>query len=199
MSKMWYHMNKEIVTTTVKMKLGNLPIQSRRMLVAFYCRFMWFKQTHCSWCLPTSISRRNYLSHQWKLMIDFIWHAFFLLSMKRSSQRSMEVNYFYSSWTWNIKLNISIIHQQRYMNKLLKKFKWRIAYCFINDIMIYFPTFEQHLKNIDEILETLENAELIIQSYKCFIDYHFLKILRQLGWQIQFDYYRETCWSFSRG
>src|SRR5437762_9329533 len=66
------------------------------------------------------------------------------------------------------------------MDKLLKKFKWHTACCFIDDIVVYSPTFEQHLKDIDEILETLKNAGLTIQPYKCFVSYHSLKILGQL-------------------
>ena len=54
-------------------------------------------------------------------MIDFIWHAFFLLSMKHSFQWSMKVNYFYSSWTWTIYNHLYKIEYFNYSSTMIYK------------------------------------------------------------------------------
>ena len=77
-------------------------------------------------------------------------------------------------------LSISVPHQQRYMDKLLQHFRWRVACCFIDDTIVFSYTFEEHLRDIDEILTTFELAGLTIQPYKCFVGFHSLKILGQL-------------------
>src|SRR5271156_6595785 len=77
-------------------------------------------------------------------------------------------------------LSISVAHQQRYMDKLLAKFRWKIASCFIDDIIIYSDTFEDHLRDLDDVLTTLENAGLTLKPQKCLIGFHSLKVLGQI-------------------
>jgi hypothetical protein len=77
-------------------------------------------------------------------------------------------------------LSISVPHQQRYMDKLLRDLRWRVACCFIDDTIVFSHTFEEHLRDIDEVLTIFETAGLTVQPYKCFVGYHSLKILGQL-------------------
>ena len=72
-------------------------------------------------------------------------------------------------------LSISVPHQQRYMDKLLGKLRWCIAICFIDDMVVFSRTFEDHLQDIDEILTLFQDAGLTIQPYKCFVGYHSVK------------------------
>ncbi len=79
-----------------------------------------------------------------------------------------------------MRLSISVAHQQKYMNKLLAKFCWKIISCFIDDIIIYSDTFEDHLRDLDDVLSTLEKASLTLKPQKCLIDFHSLKVLEQI-------------------
>jgi len=66
------------------------------------------------------------------------------------------------------------------MDKLLHKFRWRIACCFIDDIIIFSDTFEAHVRDLDDVLTILKESRLIIQLHKCLVGYHSLKLLGQL-------------------
>lgn len=74
-------------------------------------------------------------------------------------------------------LALSVAHQQRYMDKILRKVLWRIAACFIDDVVVFSKTFEQHLRDLDEVLAILEESGMTVQPYKCFVGYHSLRIL----------------------
>ena len=77
-------------------------------------------------------------------------------------------------------LSISVAHQQKYMDKLLAKFRWKIASCFIDDIIVYSDTFEDHLRDLDDVLSTLENAGLTLKPQKCLVGFHSVKVLGQI-------------------
>jgi len=66
------------------------------------------------------------------------------------------------------------------MDKVLHKFRWRIACCFIDDITIFSDTFENHLRDLDDVLTVLEESGLTVQLYKGLEGYHSLKLLGQL-------------------
>ena len=55
-----------------------------------------------------------------------------------------------------------------------------MAICFIDDIIVFSATFEDHIRDLDDILTLLENAALTVSPHKCFVGYHSLKILGQL-------------------
>src|SRR5204863_1255707 len=54
---------------------------------------------------------------------------------------------------------------------------WRVAICFID---VFSPTFEDHLRDLDDILTLLEDAGLTVSPQEFFVGYHSLKILDQL-------------------
>jgi len=66
------------------------------------------------------------------------------------------------------------------MDKLLHKFRWRIACRFIDDIIIFSDTFEAHVRDLDDVLTVLKESGLTVQLHKCLVGYHSLKLLRQL-------------------
>jgi hypothetical protein len=76
-----------------------------------------------------------------------------------------------------MRLCLFVTHQQKYMNKLLREFKWKITICYIDDIIIFSNIFKQHVKDLDDILIVLKNADLILCFQKCLVRFHFLKIL----------------------
>ena len=74
----------------------------------------------------------------------------------------------------------SVAHQQRYMDKLLKKFLWKIAACYLDDIVVFSMTFEDHLRDIDDILTVLKEAGLTLKPEKCLVGFHSIKMLGKI-------------------
>ena len=56
---------------------------------------------------------------------------------------------------------------QRLMDMVLKGLLWQSCLVYINDIIIVGKTFEQHLSNVAQVFECLENAGLKLQPHKC--------------------------------
>ena len=77
-------------------------------------------------------------------------------------------------------LLISVAHQQKYIDKLLAKFHWKIAFCFIDDVIVYSNTFKDHLKDLDDVLATFENTGLTLKPQKCLVGFHLVKVLGQI-------------------
>src|SRR5256885_844682 len=57
---------------------------------------------------------------------------------------------------------------QRLMNYILQDFFGKFVAVYLDDIIIYFATFEQHLDHITQIFQTLRNANLMIKLKKCY-------------------------------
>lgn len=56
---------------------------------------------------------------------------------------------------------------QRLMNAVLAGLSWECALAYIDDIIIYSKTFDQHLVDLEKVLERLEKANLKIRTEKC--------------------------------
>src|SRR6516162_7378611 len=56
---------------------------------------------------------------------------------------------------------------QRMMNKVLKDWLYDFVVVYIDDIMIYSTTFEEHIKHIDQVLEKLQEVNLMLKLKKC--------------------------------
>ena len=63
------------------------------------------------------------------------------------------------------------------MDKLLGKLRWKIACYYIDDMIVYSPTFGQHLIDLREVLTLLHRAGLTLKPTKCFVGYHSMKVL----------------------
>jgi len=63
---------------------------------------------------------------------------------------------------------------------LLAKFGWKIASCFIDDVIVYSNTFEDYLRDLDDVLATLENAGLTLKPQKFLVGFHSVKVLGQI-------------------
>ena len=57
---------------------------------------------------------------------------------------------------------------QRLMNYILQDFLGKFVAVYLDDIIIYSTTFEQHLDHITQIFQTLRNANLMIKLKKCY-------------------------------
>ena len=57
--------------------------------------------------------------------------------------------------------------QQAYINDIIKEFLDDFVTCYLNDLLIYSETYEEHVKHIKAILEKLREANLPIDIDKC--------------------------------
>ena len=56
---------------------------------------------------------------------------------------------------------------QRLMNRILKGLHWSICMCYLDDILVFGPTFEEVLKRLEVILIRLREAGLKLKPKKC--------------------------------
>lgn len=56
---------------------------------------------------------------------------------------------------------------QRLMNNLLRKYLYEFTIVYLDDIMIYSKTFEEHLEHLEKILTILKEANLMLKLKKC--------------------------------
>ncbi|UYV64788.1 K02A2.6-like [Cordylochernes scorpioides] len=66
---------------------------------------------------------------------------------------------------------------ERMMDTVLKELKWNICLCYLDDIVVYGPSFEEHIKRLEVVLECLQQAGLNVNNEKCIFGSRQLKIL----------------------
>ena len=57
---------------------------------------------------------------------------------------------------------------QALMTQVLRNINWRYVLCYIDDIVIFSPTFELHLQHLSEVFQRLRDAGLKLTPSKCF-------------------------------
>ncbi|MEE8326536.1 MAG: reverse transcriptase domain-containing protein [candidate division NC10 bacterium] len=57
---------------------------------------------------------------------------------------------------------------QRVMNVLLSGLTWNVCLCYIDDIIIFSRTFEEHMVTLEQIFVRIERANLKLRANKCF-------------------------------
>ena len=65
------------------------------------------------------------------------------------------------------------------MNKVLAKFLWLFVLVYIDNIIIYSQTFEQHAKHLNSVLRAIANANITLSLPKCHLGYQSLILLGQ--------------------
>lgn len=67
---------------------------------------------------------------------------------------------------------------QRLMDIVLAGLKWQCCLVYIDDVIIYSPTFEQHITDLHKVFQALRHAKLTLKASKC----HFCRReMRYLG------------------
>uniref|UniRef100_L7LYP4 RNA-directed DNA polymerase n=1 Tax=Rhipicephalus pulchellus TaxID=72859 RepID=L7LYP4_RHIPC len=56
---------------------------------------------------------------------------------------------------------------ERMMDSLLHGFKWSTCLCYLDDVIVFAPTFEAHLERLSKILDVFRLAGLQLNSSKC--------------------------------
>jgi hypothetical protein len=67
---------------------------------------------------------------------------------------------------------------QHKMKKVLKKYLWKFILVYIDDIIIFFSTFEDYLKHLNEILILLKKSDVNFFLFKSHFDISSIKILK---------------------
>ncbi|GFT74491.1 transposon Tf2-6 polyprotein [Trichonephila clavipes] len=69
---------------------------------------------------------------------------------------------------------------ERMMDNLLRHFKWTMCLCYLDDIIVFSETFEDHLIRLRLVLKCLQEAGLKLNSKKCLLLAQEVKILGHL-------------------
>ena len=73
---------------------------------------------------------------------------------------------------------------QRYMDAVLAGLKWNTLLVYIDDILVFSPTFEDHVKDVENVFNRLLEANITLKATKCNL---FQKELLYLGHIISAD------------
>ena len=68
---------------------------------------------------------------------------------------------------------------QRVMQGVLAPFLWIFALVYIDDIVIYSKTFNEHLNHLDQVFGAIEGSGITLSPAKCHLAYQSLKLLGQ--------------------
>lgn len=69
---------------------------------------------------------------------------------------------------------------ERMMDTLLRSFKWSICLCYLDDVIVFAPTFKSHLERLSSILSVFREAGLQLNSSKCHFGHRQVTILGHL-------------------
>jgi len=75
----------------------------------------------------------------------------------------------------------SVQHQQQLMDtRVILCLSWRGASCYVDDIVMYAPSFAMFLGIVDEVFSILGNLDITLKARMCFLGFHSLEILGYL-------------------
>jgi transposase InsO family protein len=66
---------------------------------------------------------------------------------------------------------------ERMMDNLLRHLKWTMCLCYLDDIIVFSETFDDHLSRLTTVLQCIQNAGLILNPKKCLFGAEEIKIL----------------------
>lgn len=66
---------------------------------------------------------------------------------------------------------------ERMMDTVLRGLKWKICFCYLDDIVVFSSTFHDHLRRLDAVLTCLSKAGLQLNSKKCRFASKTIKVL----------------------
>jgi hypothetical protein len=65
------------------------------------------------------------------------------------------------------------------MNRVLAKFLWLFVLVYIDDIVVYSQSFNNHVQQLDQVLRAIAGANITLSPSKCHIGYQSLILLGQ--------------------
>ncbi|GFT23295.1 retrovirus-related Pol polyprotein from transposon 17.6 [Trichonephila clavipes] len=69
---------------------------------------------------------------------------------------------------------------KRMMDNLLRHLKWKMCICYLDDIVVFSETFDDHLQHLRSVLKCIQYAGLVLNPKKCVFGSRQIKILRHL-------------------
>ena len=70
---------------------------------------------------------------------------------------------------------------ERMMDSLLRGLTWNICLCYLDDVVVFAPTFDEHLHRLRMVLECFRAAGLQLNSKKCTFAAQQIKVLGHLA------------------
>jgi hypothetical protein len=74
-------------------------------------------------------------------------------------------------------LKNALAHFQRTMDAILGKYRWDFALAYIDDIVIFSQTFDEHLEHCSLVLDAMEKIGLTLEEKKCHFCYDDIELL----------------------
>jgi hypothetical protein len=66
---------------------------------------------------------------------------------------------------------------QRVMNEVLSPYLWLFCLVYIDDIVVYSRSYEEHIQHLDKVLATIEDSGLTLSPTKCHLFYSSILLL----------------------
>lgn len=66
---------------------------------------------------------------------------------------------------------------QRMMDTVLSDLKWQTCLVYLDDVIVFAPTFEEHLRRLSSVLHAIRSAGLTLKAEKCHFGYQELLFL----------------------
>ncbi len=66
---------------------------------------------------------------------------------------------------------------QRIMQNILAPYLWLFSLVYIDDVVVYSKTYEDHIEHLDKVLEAIENTGLTLSPQKCHLFYDSILLL----------------------
>ena len=71
----------------------------------------------------------------------------------------------------------SVQHNQCLFDQMFKNLLWHTVCVYIDDIFIYSNSFEEHVQDLDEVMQILSNKGFTLKAKKAFIGYQSIEVL----------------------
>ncbi|UYV79636.1 K02A2.6-like, partial [Cordylochernes scorpioides] len=69
---------------------------------------------------------------------------------------------------------------ERMMDNLLAGLKWTICLCYLDDIIVYASSFQEHMERLEKVLKCIQRAGLCLNPEKCLFGSKIIKVLGHL-------------------
>ena len=76
----------------------------------------------------------------------------------------------YGLWEW-VSMPFGLANapptQQRFMEKIFASLLWQCCFVYIDDILIYSQSFDDHIEHIERVFNVIKDNKLVVQACKC--------------------------------